>query len=235
VFFLLGNHESYGLRYEDAVDRVCKFEARIVKEGANKGSNLGAFVFLNRTRFDLSENVTVLGCTLFSSIAKEQTKSVSQFVSDFTEIQDWNVALHNRAHQRDLDWLNNQVSTITKEKNHREIVIFTHYSPTRLAEANDPRHLKDASEIISAFVTDLSGNVCWKSSLVRIWAFGHTHFNCNFRDPITGKMVVTNQKGYSRHEKVDFDKDLVVSITYSDERRAKVGRQELCTKPCTIQ
>jgi len=28
-----------------------------------------------------------------------------------------------------------------------------------------------------------------------MWAFGHTHFNCDFLDEV-GKRVVTNQKGY---------------------------------------
>lgn len=238
VFFLLGNHEPYGLQYTDAVNRVRKFAAVVERERKAKGSNLGAFLLLNRNRYDLDRRVTVLGCTLFSHITNDQTESVSRFVSDFAEIQEWNVDSHNAAHERDLKWLNAQVSEIARNEPDRKIVIFTHYSPTKLAEANVHRHLKDAAGVGSAFVTDLSQQVCWKSKLVKLWAFGHTHFNCNFFDAATGKQVIANQKGYRRDENVTFSKDFVVCIEPSGgrselkrERRKRIAR----VKQCTVQ
>lgn len=35
------------------------------------------------------------------------------------------------------------------------------------------------------------------SSKVKLWAFGHTHSSCNFRDEETGKLIIANQKGYA--------------------------------------
>jgi hypothetical protein len=52
---------------------------------------------------------------------------------------------------------------------------------------------------------------------VKMWAFGHTHFNCDFEDKLDGetgtetsmrkrtKRVVANQKGYYLLPEHDFD------------------------------
>src|SRR3569833_873757 len=82
VFFVIGNHEPYffvvaGLvlcSYEAAVAKMQAFEASIAfrqssssgHDGGNRAP--GRFVLLNRRRFDISDQVTVLGCTLFSRI-----------------------------------------------------------------------------------------------------------------------------------------------------------------------
>ncbi|KAI1371660.1 hypothetical protein F4677DRAFT_434781 [Hypoxylon crocopeplum] len=68
------------------------------------------------------------------------------------------------------------------------------HNPTFNERAVDPEH-KDSS-IQSGFATDLSDQICWQSDRVKIWAFGHTHFNCDFIDEKTGKRVVANQRGY---------------------------------------
>lgn len=31
---------------------------------------------------------------------------------------------------------------------------------------------------------------------MKVWAFGHTHYSCAFRDEVTDTLVVSNQKGY---------------------------------------
>ncbi|ESZ98084.1 Ser/Thr protein phosphatase [Sclerotinia borealis F-4128] len=47
---------------------------------------------------------------------------------------------------------------------------------------------------------------------VRLWAFGHTHFNCDFEEVGTGKRIVANQKGYKESEVATFDVAKVVEI-----------------------
>ena len=81
-----------------------------------------------------------------------------------------------------------------------------------LEAANDPRQLQDVAQVRSAFVTDLSDQVCWTSANVRLWAFGHAHFNCDFEDLGTKKRVVANQKGYRRTELETFDVSKVVRV-----------------------
>jgi len=61
-------------------------------------------------------------------------------------------------------------------------------------------------------VTDLSDQICWTSADVRLWAFGHTHCNCDFEDLGTKKRVVANQKGYCRSELETFDASKVVKV-----------------------
>ena len=213
VFFVLGNHEPYGTTYEEAKRLLRGFEA-VGRERRAVQPKYGCFVLLDNSRFDLSANVTVIGCTLFSYIPPDRESTVSMFVSDFHNVHDWTVQEHNQAHALCLSWLNEQVLLITEKEPHRRILILTHYSPTISEEANDPRHLKDAQGVLSAFCSDLSGEVCWKNSQVVLWAFGHTHFNCDFVDAssLAEKRVVTNQKGYRRNENLDFDPERVFSI-----------------------
>lgn len=202
VFYVLGNHEPYDSDHATTKQRFRRLEEK----------HPGRFYLLDQKRHDLTPAITILGCTLFSAIDAAQATGVSMFVTDFARIRDWAVERHNAAHQADLKWLNETVARVNTEEPHRQILIFTHYAPTILPQAHDPRHLKDDTGVRSAFMTDLSGEVCWASSNVRLWAFGHTHHNCDFADPTTGKRVIANQKGYRRTEAVDFDPGKVITF-----------------------
>jgi hypothetical protein len=228
VFYVIGNHESYqdedsgsfkqqNNTYPAALSKMERFEASVIaqRNTALKSSDntpFGQFVLLNRRRFDLTENVTVLGCTLFSNIADSQKSAVSLFVSDFSKISEWTTDSHNSAHRVDLEWLNNEVDAISRNEPHRSIAVFTHYSPTSSPEANDPEEFEDPHGVQSAFVTNLEREVCWTSPSVKLWAFGHTHFNCDFVDPKVGTRVVANQRGYGREEAFDFEAEKVVVV-----------------------
>lgn len=210
VFFLLGNHEPYWITFAAAMSRMQSFAEKMEK--FHQTSTMGRFVWLDQKRFDVSETVTVLGCTLFSRITEEQRKDVELIVTDFSAIKEWTVEGHNAAHESDLAWLNNEVSQIEQENPCREVIIFTHHCPTVLPQAQDQEHKNHGYEIGSAWSTDLSREKCWTSQNVKLWAFGHTHFNCDFRLPEAGKRVVANQKGYGRSEIFDFDGGKVVGI-----------------------
>ncbi|KAF1812884.1 hypothetical protein P152DRAFT_507208 [Eremomyces bilateralis CBS 781.70] len=173
IFFVIGNHEAYDTSYTTAKSAFHSFSQSISRRRRSDPS-LGCFIFLDQRRFDISHNVTILGCTLFSAISPEQAQSVQLFVSDFEWVEDWTVEDHKAAHASELAWLNEQFLHISKSEPHKEIIIFTHYSPTTSPEANDPRHLKDASGVRSAFMTDLSAEPCWTAPAVKLWAFGHT-------------------------------------------------------------
>jgi Calcineurin-like phosphoesterase len=144
VFFLLGNHEAYGMSFP----------------------------------------------------AAEQTTTVKMFVTDFSRIENWETHDHSSAHESDVNWLNAEVKAIKEEEPERIVVISTHHSPTLLEAAADPMHKNDSTQTNSAFATDMSKEVCWSSTQVRLWAFGHTHYNCDFEDPHTKKRVFASQKGY---------------------------------------
>lgn len=211
VFFLFGNHEAYGTSFVDAKALIIAFAARI-DEVRRLNNEIGRFVFLDQSRYDIDEGTTVLGCTLFSRILKEQAETVKMFVTDFSRIENWEVDDHNNAHESDVEWLNAQVESIMENEPRRAIIIFTHHSPTLLEVATDPVHENDSTQTTSAFATDLSRETCWVSPQVKLWAFGHTHFNCDFEDPLTKKRVFANQKGYRRAESVTFDATKTIHV-----------------------
>ncbi|KAI9879149.1 MAG: hypothetical protein M1830_009408 [Pleopsidium flavum] len=205
VFLLLGNHEPYHSTWAAVKQKLRRFERETCKK--RKDGSFGAFIFLDQTRYDLSSDITILGCTLFSNILPPQSESVSIGLNDFYHIENWTVEHHSEAHIADVDWLNAQVKLITELESHRKIIILTHHSPTTSPKAVDPAHAQ--SKISSGFSSDLSGEVCWTSQNVRVWAFGHTHFNCDFVDPIAGKRIVTNQRGYYFSQSAGFERKVI--------------------------
>jgi len=206
VFLLLGNQEAYDSDWTNVKQKIQNFSREISAKKADK--NLGSFVFLDQTRFDVSPKLTILGCTLFSKIPPANMKDVSFGLNDFYKIEDWTVEQHNEAHAADLAWLNTQVDSIAETEPERRIIILTHHSPSTTPQAVDPAHTN--SKISSGFASDLSGEVCWTSGNVVAWAFGHTHFNCDFVELGSGKRVVTNQRGYYFQQAVGFDGGKIV-------------------------
>ena len=210
IFFVLGNHEAYDTTYSAAEQMMLQFETDI---NSRSNSSDGKFIFLNHRRHDLSATVTILGCTLYSRISQEQEQTVSMLCSDFDRISNWSINSHNEAHDRDLAWLNQQVALIDKSEPTRSIVVMTHHCPVMAGETASASHCEDANGIRTAFSPDLSAEVCWTNTRVVIWAFGHTHLNCDYPEKATGKRVIANQKGYRRSENVDFDSDKVIGIS----------------------
>lgn len=194
VFFVIGNHEPYHSTHPKSKARLQQFQKQIAKERANGNTELGRFVFLDQTRFDLSSSITLLGCTLFSNVDDAHKDYVNFGMNDFFHIKGWDIDQHIENHKSELQWLNEQVTKITEDDPERRIIILTHYSPTVDSRANDPKH--SGSKIFSGFVTDLSKEICYTSKQVVAWAFGHTHYNCDFVDETTGTRFFTNQRGY---------------------------------------
>ncbi|KAJ5872729.1 uncharacterized protein N7529_005082 [Penicillium soppii] len=214
VFFLLGNHEPYYSTWAETKQTIHQFSASVDERRLHSKHHgletLGSFIFLDQTRYDLSSDLTVLGSTLFSDVSEAHKERVSFGLNDFYRIHDWTVEDHMASHKADLQWLNDQVSEIATSEPHRKIVVLSHHSPvTQDARAVDPKHI--SSPLSSGFATDLSAQECWKSPLVRLWAFGHTHFNANYLED-TGKLVVSNQRGYYFSQAQDFNEELVVTI-----------------------
>ncbi|KAK3896413.1 hypothetical protein C8A05DRAFT_20606, partial [Staphylotrichum tortipilum] len=111
----------------------------------------------------------------------------------------------HRAHEGDLGWLNEQVRGV---KEGQRVVVLTHYCPTVDERAVEARHR--GSEVASGFATDLSGEGCWTSPVVVMWAFGHTHYCCYFWEG--RKRVVANQRGYALALQQGFDAEKVFMV-----------------------
>lgn len=173
-------------------------------------------MFLDQTRYDLSPTTTLLGCTIHSRIQASQQDRVTFGLYDFYNIPDWTVPDHNTAHASDLAWLKSQIRALTAEASShptRHVMVLTHHSPTTDPQALDPGHAQ--SKISSGFMTDLSKEECWTSPLVRLWMFGHTHFNCDFVEEEgagMGKRVLANQRGDHFAAADDFNVGKVVAL-----------------------
>ncbi|KAK2756386.1 hypothetical protein FQN54_005278 [Arachnomyces sp. PD_36] len=212
VFFLFGNHEPYHSDWTTATARVQSFAQQILQEKEKDTTNtsLGEFIFLNQTRHDLSDTITILGCPLYSNIPPERSMDLTCGLNDFYQISNWTTEAHTASHLSDLRWLNEQVSKISTTEPSRSIVILTHHSPHQGVKAADPAHA--GSKLTSGFSTDLSGEECFRNSAVKVWVFGHTHFNCDFVDEGVGARFFTNQRGYYFAQAGGFDVGKCVEV-----------------------
>lgn len=212
VFYVLGCHEAYNTTFKNAKEQVRKF-ADYIDRQRQYHRDIGRFVFLDRTRFDIDDTVTILGCTLYSRIAANRRGTVTKFVSDFSDIQDWTIDGHNTAHRTDLAWLNSRVVNIARDEPHRFLVVLTHFCPTTHPDALEEGSSEEAIQIQSANLTNLDDQFCWNSPQVKIWAFGRTHHCCDLRDEVSGKRVVSNQRGSAWNPVDGFETEKVVSLS----------------------
>jgi len=115
---------------------------------------------------------------------------VSRSLNDFYAVSGWTLEKYNDAHAQDVKWLEEQCATIKAQEPGRRVVILTHHAPT-FHNTSAPEHR--GGILNSAFATEMTTSPCWGSP-VKVWAFGHTHFNCD--DVLKGVRVVSNQRGY---------------------------------------
>lgn len=186
VFLVLGNHEFYGLFRVEGMRRV----SQMMKERSLEGR----LTVLDRTRIDLPENFTILGCTLHSHIPDEARAIVQEKVQDFRMIDGWTIDDHNEAHELDKAWLKDQIKSINKKWPNRQIVVATHHAPSH-HQTSEPK--LSASPWRSAFSTPLveTQMADWPGLRnVQYWVFGHTHWCAEFE--AYGVSFVANQRGY---------------------------------------
>lgn len=94
VFLVLGNHEFFRVLRREDLDIAQELEQEPILEGK--------FPVLNRTRTDISDHITVLGCTLQSYILPRDSAVVQKKVKDFREIRGWSIDDHNAEHLLDF-------------------------------------------------------------------------------------------------------------------------------------
>lgn len=167
-----------------------EFEAGIARERSS--STIGRFVLLHRASFQLSPTTTVLGCTLWTRLA-DDIADFTWAVTDLTSrgIKGMTPALYNSRHEADRAWLEGEINRLAEEAPQSKIVIFTHHAPTREL-ASDPKFAGGLTE--TAFATELAEDSALWRPPVGVWAFGHTHWSCDFIR--NGIRVLSNQRGY---------------------------------------
>ena len=190
MWLLLALRVDFILMHNESHARLSTFASEIDTESQSPNSQLGQFIFLNRTRFDVSPTLTFLGCTLWSALKPEHMNILSWVLTDFHRIGNFNPDAYVALHQGDLAWLNATVTEIQSTEPERVIVVFTHHAPS-ISGTGDPKF--DGVLTSSAFATELTEEVVWTSGNVKVWAFGHTHWGCDFER--NGVRVYSNQRG----------------------------------------
>ena len=186
--------------------QLSSFTAHIQKQ-REKEYPLGEFIFLDRTRYDISDTVTILGCTLWSNVHQTAEGQVAMLVNDFRFIKDWSVKAYKEAHNEDVQWLSQQCSEIKTKEPHRRVIVLTHHAPSYI-NTSSPKY--GNSPINSAFATEMTRRPLWDFPLVA-WAFGHTHWNCDFVHK--GVRIVSNQRGYESYGGTrTFREEKIVSV-----------------------
>ncbi|KAL0487746.1 hypothetical protein AKO1_000134 [Acrasis kona] len=92
----------------------------------------------------------------------------------------------NAWHEEDVFWLKQEIERAKSRD--EDVCVLTHHSPL-VTGTSKPEHI--GTPCNTAFTTDLKymmgGNL-------KLWAFGHTHHNCDVL--CKGTRVVSNQHGY---------------------------------------
>lgn len=186
VFLVLGNHEFFAMTRQDALAAASSLAAE-PKMG-------GRLTILHRTRVDLSSTVTLLGCTLQSNVPEESKEIVRQKLADFRQINGWSVDEHNQEHEKDVQWLQDEIESINDNEPERTIIVATHHAPTHHLTSK-PEYANNAWRF--GFATDLLERRVrhWRGfDAVHTWVFGHTHWNTAFK--FQHMHVKANQRGY---------------------------------------
>ncbi|KAG5978507.1 hypothetical protein E4U55_006152 [Claviceps digitariae] len=194
ILFVPGHHEAFKSTWVQTLKTLRGFEQHI-----KQTPSLGEFVVLDRGTYRPPGcDTVILGCSLFSHVSALERQMVELSVDDFHLIENWSFEDHNNAHQRHLVWLNEQVARLEDDAEVARIIILTHWCPTRAPGAVDPKQVESA--VSSAYYNDLAGQRCFDSAKVKVWAFGHTHYNCDVelerRGGAGNLRLVANQRGY---------------------------------------
>ena len=198
VFFVLGNHEFFGLSWQQGLELAERME--------QKPGLQGILIIMNRKRVDLDDHgipATILGCTLQSYVPPAARGIVQQKVNDFRRTVDWTAEDHCEEHTMDVTWLSKEVHSTRHARDGacRKILVVTHHAPSTTG-TSDPAHQGNAWS--SVFGTDLLRAENRKRSgldTVQAWVFGHTHY-CT--DTMSGGVgLLASQRGYVIPRKVE--------------------------------
>lgn len=189
IFLVLGNHEFYGSDHQSGIDKA----QALVKEPVLSNK----VTLLHRRRWDDprggSNRLTILGCTLWSSVPDESRDIVGYKIRDFRKIAGWSVAEHNKQHREDAKWLCDELGIMKSEGDHTgRVLVVTHHAPAKIG-TSEPQHANNPWS--SAFSTDILATAQMETGLrAGTWVFGHTHYSTDF--VLNGLRIVANQRGY---------------------------------------
>lgn len=218
VYFIMGNHESYG---RSTIDESVQFLQNLEKKLPN------FYFFEKRVHYIPGTDVCILGTTLWSNIPESQRATARNCLNDFRQIKSFSIDDYKLAFEANVDWLQKTIAA-EKSKNKR-IVVFTHHCPINIRGAAPPSDDGYAFEIkMGIGCSDLTHLL----QDVHTWCFGHTHWNL---DVIVGNTrVVSNQVCYPKDPYfrengcVQYDPEQVIEIGLPHKATDEKQSHEQC-------
>ncbi|EPE06100.1 ser thr protein phosphatase superfamily [Ophiostoma piceae UAMH 11346] len=131
IFYVLGNHEFYGLAYEAGVEAARRLEGEACLEGKLTVLNCDKWEGKEGKGGEQGEQeqqrLTILGCTLWSDVPEGAQAIVQSKLSDFRKINGWTMAQHNKIHAQEAAWLREAVAAGREQG---PLCVITHYAPS---------------------------------------------------------------------------------------------------------
>lgn len=156
VFVITGNHEYYGNEIQKT-DNECRFICLEIKN----------VIFLQDEMFSISEDLKIIGTTLWSNIPNENKREISECISDYRLINNFTTEKCNLLH-RDAKILIEKYIKDSKEDT--KFIIITHHMPSMSLISSK---YKNYSNINYSFASDLEEITNNKKIIA--WVYGHTH------------------------------------------------------------
>lgn len=196
VAYVLGNHEFYDHDFDQLIEQAHQ---------CAQGSNV---TVLENQSLEVG-GLRILGCSLWTDFRAMGAELESAAQSEAARwLNDYRLISHQArrlrpSHTRDrcrasLAWLSQQIATATQP-----LLVVTHHVPT-LATA-DPQH--EGSLLTPSFHSAVDELI---RPPVRMWVFGHTHFNADIER--SGVRILSHQKGYPRERVKGFAWDRVFEL-----------------------
>jgi hypothetical protein len=179
VFYIPGNHEYYHSNYDDAnqqLDELCK----------DCGVTFALFHVHTIKRASGIDLVLIMS-TLWSNIPAEHHVEVSQYIPDYSKIENFTPDRSNSLHKDACQ----KIKQACRQHSTSEIVIFTHHAPLMSGTSDSKFNQTNGKH---AFAT----NCQYYMIGVSCWIFGHTHYNPT--PFMSGKTLITsNQRGNQKY------------------------------------
>jgi predicted phosphodiesterase len=175
IFLITGNHEYYDTTSVEETDRIIE---ELIKPFTN-------ITFLNN-KVEKYEELTFVGCVLWSEIPLRIKKHEIKFFNDFKKIKlDNNIFLtketYNLLHQKDLQFLKDAL------KNNKNIICLTHHMPSYKMIHKQYEYC-EYNFLFASFLDYLI------KDNVKVWLCGHSHVHITIN--INNVICTLNPFGY---------------------------------------
>lgn len=198
IFIVLGNHCFYNKKktYLEILNQI--------KEVISRFNNI---ILLNQDTYDISENTTLIGCTLWCDIDPNIQFAINDFryitlsinkTNDHRESLD--IDTYKKWHFSDLEFIKKSIEYF--KNTNKKLIILTHHAPSRIMAGKYFNSKYD-----SAFTNDLE-----YLFINPIIAFASGHIHSNVDTYINGIRTVSNaygdngeDTGYKENVTIEFD------------------------------